>query len=213
MYKYIKSNTEAIYAASISRIAEHINSRNLATITAFITSDDPDRPTKKQAQSRKQNRIDNQALGKAIQSCGYGYSHITGYWDEGKSGNPENAVKEETYLVVCSPTTPYEEFEKDIIALAKKYEQQAVVVWDYADHKATLWGSTDYQNYEIWDTFNNFNVDAVLSEAWSQVKNHTFVFSDTQDTYYIESATELTTGAEGPTSCRAAKYYRKRLHE
>lgn len=210
MKVYIKSVSD-IYASSMSRIIQHTKDSNVATITAFITSDSDDRPTKKRMQSHNQNKVINSQLSRDLQKLGYGFSKVTGYWDETKSGDPNNAVREETFYVICPKVTPYDAFEKSIIALAKKYEQQAVVVWSYEKQEAKLLGTDDYQTYSVWDTFSNFNVDVALSEAWTQFKNHNFVFSSDVLDFVVDSATELTNCANGPTAFIAAKHFRELL--
>ena len=211
--KVYTRSTADIYASSMSRIVQHTKDSNVATITAFITSDSDDRPTKKKMQSHKQNKAVNSQLSNDLQKLGYGFSKVTGYWDETKSGDPENAVREETFYVICPKVTPYEAFEQSIIALAKKYEQQAVVVWSCEQQKAKLIGTDDYENYDVWGTFSNFNVDVALSEAWTQFKSHNFVFSSDTVDFIVESATELSNCANGPTSFIAAKHFRKLLLE
>ena len=136
--KRFSKSTEDIYSSSMSRILQHTKENNIATLTSFITSDDSDRPTKNKAQTKKQNRTSNRDLSSGLQKLLYGFSKISGYWDESGSGDKENASLEETYLIIAPGGQSFEIFEKTILALAKKYEQQGVLIWSCEEQKAYL---------------------------------------------------------------------------
>lgn len=211
MYKYVKTNQD-IYASSMSRILQH--SSNIATLTSWITSSDEDRPTKKTEQTKKQNRESNKALSRDLQKLLYGFSKVSGYWDESGSGNKDNATLEETYLIIAPKGQPYETFEKTILALAKKYEQQGVLIWSYEEQKGYLWCTDDYENYEVVEEFSTLNIDKSIEYAWSRFRKNSFVFSSDDDVvsnFCVDSVTELSKAGGGCSPSYAAKAFRQKL--
>lgn len=202
---------QKIYATTISRIEQHARNGYVATITAFITSDNENRPYTRTQRSHKSNKSVNYELGRALQQLGYGYSRIVGYWNESGYNSGGEADREETYYVICPKSLTFETFTQDMIDLASDFEQQAVVVWNGKENVGYLYGTDDYTNYVVWDEFHTFNVEGEINQAWSQYKDRAFTFANsTVDAeFYINSATELTNCASGATPMVCAAHYRK----
>ena len=202
---------QKIYATTISRIEQHARNGYVATITAFITSDDEGRPYTKSQRSHKANQASNKELGRSLQKLGYGYSRVVGYWNESGYNSGGEADREETYYVICPKSLTFETFTQDMIDLASDFEQQAVVVWNGKENVGYLYGTDDYTNYVVWDEFHTFNVEGEINQAWSQYKDRAFTFAsdDVEGEFYIQSATELTHYATGATPMVCAAHYRK----
>ena len=207
MKRYIKS-TEEIYASSMRRLLSHLDTENVATITAFITSEDERHPTKSKLQTAKQNRAANLDLSQDLNALHYGFSKVDGYYKEQNNNAP---VLERSYFVVCPVNVAYENFRKTLIALARKYEQESVLIWSKDEQKAYLYGTTDDIHYTEWATFTTFNIDKAKEEVWSEFKSHHFVFSS--DDFVVGSATQLRDGHfdGGPSSMLGAKHWREEL--
>jgi hypothetical protein len=188
-------------------LEKHLLTDNVAVITSFITSDSDDRPTKQKRKVKSQNKESNDALSRDLQRLAYGFNRVVGYYDENQQGNP---TKEQSFFVICPKSVSYENFADTLIALARKYEQQSVVIWDCESQSAELWGTDDYVTYEKWNTYHSFNIDKITGDAWSKWKKYTIEFPSTKE---IESATELSECGYGPAAMLAAKHYRERLLE
>lgn len=198
MNNYIKS-TEEIYASSMSRLLSHLDTENVATITAFVTSDDSRRSERPNKPSNKANKRANADLSNDLRGLKYGFTKVDGYYREEGLDEP---ILERSYYVICPKSIGYEKFAKSLIALARKYEQQSVLVWSYENQKATLYMTEDYSTYKAVETFNSFNVDGAKDEAWSEFRTHSISFSnvneeDVEAEYVVESATELEGGYIG----------------
>lgn len=206
MKKYIKSSAE-IYASSMSRILSKAKTNHVATLTAFVTSDDFERPNTTSRQSKTQNKARNRRLSDDLQRLLYGFSRIRGQWAEGD----EDIAEEESYYVICPRTITYEHFEEDMLRLAKIYEQQAVVIWNYELQMGYLYYTDDYKTYKIVETFHSLNVTSEIKEVWSMYKRNKFVFASLDDVFYVDSATEIGSIGGGASAYYGRKMRRKEL--
>lgn len=184
-----------ILGSSYSRIMQHLDKNNVAMITAFRTST---------GRTTKENKLANSELSSDLQRLGYGFTRVDGYYDEDRGKDGSVASKERTYYVICPDGISYDNFEKSLIALAKKYEQQSVLVWSVEAQKATLFGTDDYITYTVWDTYSDFDTDQAEAVAWTAFHGHELSFSNK----VIESSTSWTVASKYPNELRASAHYR-----
>ena len=196
----IKCSSEPVMGSSYSRVLQHLETNNVAMITAFRTTT---------CRTAKANKVANADLSADLQRLGYGFTRVDGYYDENCGRDGSVADKERSYYVICPRGISYENFEDSLIALAMKYQQQSVLVWSMDKQKATLWGTEDYEDYDLWETFSSFNTDQSEAIAWTAFKGHELSFSNK----VIESCTDLTETIKYPSELRASAYHRKNLLE
>ncbi len=201
MKKYIKS-TEEIYAASMSRILEHLDKDNIATITSFITADDDRRPKNKAALSHKKNKGRSKELGNALMNLGYTYITVDGYYTQEAQNEP---VYEKSYFVISPKGHSLNQLTKDMINCARDYEQESVIVWSYKEQKARMYETKDYKSYTNTITFNSFDIDKFRDIAWTQYKKNWFKFNDVADgddteIFEVESVESVLESIYNPTT-------------
>lgn len=187
-----------ILGSSYSRILDHLDKHNVAMITAFRTST---------GRTAKENKMANADLSSDLQHLGYGFTKVDGYYDENRGTDGSVASKERSYYVICPSGISFENFKKTLIALAKKYQQQSVLIWSVEAQRATLYGTEDYHSYTEWDSFSDFNTDAAEAIAWTAFDGHELSFSNK----VIESSTNWYSAAKYPNELRASAHYREQL--
>lgn len=187
MKRMIKS-TESVLASSMSRIVEHLESDNIATLTSFITGNDERREENKKSLTNNENKKRNKELSKDLKSFGYSFIQVDGAYKQVGQSDP---VKETSYFIICPKGYSLDSFTKDMINLAKKYEQESVIVWSYEDKKARMYETTDFKIYNNSITFNDFGINKAQDIAWTQFKNNWFSFEDISECEDIYTCTNV----------------------
>lgn len=135
---------------NLQRLVQHIKENSFGIISGFQAGKD-----------KKENLKNHNKLKEQIRSLGYGYKEMKGFW-KGES----KELEEEYSLFV--PKITY----KDIVALAKEYNQEAVVYGN--KDEVVLLSKTGNPIKEFTKTETN------AQEAWesySKLKNKSFRFS------------------------------------
>ena len=175
----------------MSKVYEHLNDHDVAMITSFITSSNDDRIINKEYLSHNQNRKNNKDLAKAIRDLKYSFIRIVGYYSEGDNEEGSEPVREESFFVINPEYRNYTVFTKDMVNLAKKFEQESVIVWNYNINTATCYETKDFKNYRATEGFKGFSIDKAREYAWTQFKKNWFEFgSDGIETYRIYNVSE-----------------------
>lgn len=186
--KVLEEN-EQLNESSINRILSHLQTNNIATITSYVTSDDDRRTVRKKKQSNNQNKKMNQKLAQDLKRLGYSFTRVDGEYTVRGYSEP---FSEKSFFVICPDGYDLDQFTDDMKNLAKKYEQESVIVWSYVDHEAVLYGTDDFVRYVPWQKFNNFSMKT-MKIAWTKFKNHWFRFvndgddENTDEHYILES--------------------------
>lgn len=167
--------SQDLYESSMSRILSHLETNDVATITAFVTGDTEARPTTKKARSNNKNKAENKKLSKDLQKVGYSFTRVVGEYSQRDQDEP---VSEISYFVICPKGYTNDMFTKDMINLARKYEQEAVVIWNHLEHEAVLYGTDDFVRYVPWETFDNFKIDDIESSVWTRHRSHKLTFTE-----------------------------------
>lgn len=158
-----------IQESNLNRIMQHMQSKDIATITAFRTDSDV-------GFSKAHNRERNKKLESKLNAMGYkGFIKIVGYWNERPDDVKSEPIAEESYVVLNTGSN-FIDFAYDMIMCCQDiegngFDQQAVMVWSHEDQKAYLYD----KDGNTLATFNNFNIDNV-NQAWSQIKGHKLTF-------------------------------------
>lgn len=218
---------EILNEASMSRIYQHLKTDYVGCITSFITGNNPNRIVTNKARSHKENKKANKKLSADLQKLGYGFVRVTGYYQEEGSISPD---KEESYFVICPKGISFENFAKSLVALARKYEQESIVVWN--TRQGWMLATDDFKEYKRVMTFNSFSIDKIREVAWTQFNNNWFMFNQRTDTnwgkdrrkkrpgnankfrrenYILESVSDYSTPANNPSSLRYSALYRDEL--
>lgn len=207
MKRYIQS-TEEIFASSMSRLRSHLDTEHVSIIMAFSTSEEERCPAKSKLQTARPDQAADPDLSQDLNALHYGYAKVEGYY---KAQDHDAPVRERSYLVVCPINVAYENFRKTLIALARKHEQSAVLIWSADAQKAYLYGTTDYVHYTEWATFTTFHINEAKESVWSAFWSHDFIFRP--DDLVVGSATQLRDGhfGGGPSSMLGAKHWREEL--
>ncbi len=237
MKKYIKS-VNSIFASSMNRILSHLHTNNIATITAFVTSDDKRRPTTQHRPSYAKNMERNEDMTQHLKNgftyvpdeddiqisdylgSGYHYpfSKVLGFYSETKDSVPSF---ERSFYVICPDNISFETFKSDMLHLTKHFEQQSVLIWSKDEETAYLYGTDDYKNYNLWKKFDTYSVNVIKQVkdiAWTQYNKDKLCFnslSDTSDGSEIISCTEFPKtikGWGGMSDAIGAARFRKELH-
>lgn len=160
---------------SMGVIWEKLNDFDLATITSFITEDSgrPDNPHKL---SLRDNRSRNARLMADLRKKNYGPRRVGGIYTEKNAPKDSRNGLEESFFVVCPKDKPFVEFMDEMIDLAKKYEQESVIVWDHDSNQAYMYGTYNYEEYGLWDTFTAYSFDDIQQEARTIYGKHFFTF-------------------------------------
>tara|TARA_Y100000310_G_scaffold290049_1_gene316925 strand:- start:613 stop:1281 length:669 start_codon:yes stop_codon:yes gene_type:complete len=155
-----------INEASLGRVYQHIKkqaSKSFAIITAF-----------RGGYSLKQNKSRNKKLGSNIRSLGFGFFKVKGYWVECQDESLEYKDCPDNMKV---PVVEYAYFipniiKKDVVKLAKKYDQDAIIYQgEETDDKVELISKSGLSIMKL----GKFSPDKI-KQAYTQVKGHTFVF-------------------------------------
>jgi hypothetical protein len=75
----------------------------------------------------EENLRRNRALAADVRNLGYGFVFVDGYWIENQGTDLERKVKEDT-LLITAPADKFEKFERQMIQLARQYNQEAVLI-------------------------------------------------------------------------------------
>ena len=103
--------------SSLSQILTHVKEdQNFAILTAYRGS-----------YSANENIRRNKALAADIRNLGYGFIHLEGHFIENKGTPEERDVDEDSLFVISNGDT---NFNNNIKKLAKKYEQESIVLKD-----------------------------------------------------------------------------------
>jgi hypothetical protein len=167
--------------ASLNRAYQHVvdkKSKSWGMITAF-----------RYANTKKQNLQLNHQLGQDIREIGLGFFKVEGHWRECQDANipydkcPKDKLQDSTEVTYFVPNIS----KKDIAALGKKYEQDAVVYGgDDTNGKAHL---IFKDGGEV--NVGTFKADKV-EQAYTKFKGgHTFVFNKERKPKSTQSATKL----------------------
>lgn len=168
----------------MSRLLQHLKTGYVGCITSFVTSDNSDRTDRPTMQSKKKNKASNKQLSKALQSNGFGFYHVAGAYKEENS----NAVaSEDSYFVICPEGMEFEDFTEALKRLAKKFEQESIVVWNGPESVGYLLGTTDFRTYKKWATFKSFSINKVRDVAWTEYRNHWFAFNENLNWIKVEN--------------------------
>lgn len=116
--------------ASLSRIHQHIQDRNLGTITAHRKSNSPE-----------ENVAKNRQLESDIKAHGFGYHHIDGAFIEGHNTPDAHKVLERSYLVVGKQGDDGGKLKDFLKTHGEKYGQDSVIHKPHDSTQATLIGT------------------------------------------------------------------------
>ena len=152
--------------AGLSRILEHSKEDTIAMITAFSGE-----------YSNAENQERNKELGNNLVHSGYGYIKIEENYQE---NGYDEVSKEDSLLVICPKDQNYEMFKEIMIALAKNYEQDAVLI-KKPDESSFLYFN-DGTSEDVGDWHSISDVDATIT-AWSGRKGNLFVFGSLQEPF------------------------------
>lgn len=147
----------------------------IGCITSFVTSNNSDRADRPTAQSHKKNKSANKQLSKALQSYGFGFSRVSGAY---KEENSDSVASEETYFVICPKDMSFDDFTDTLLKLARKFEQESIVVWNGPEKKGYLLGTEDFRKYQTWAKFSSFSINKIRDVAWTEYKRHWFAFNE-----------------------------------
>ena len=155
-----------------------LSNKDLATITSFITNEDPNRPDAKTELSIEENRARNRRLMNDLREKDYGPRPVTGMYvtQNTPAGSESGSDIEESYFVVRPDDISFEDFTNDMINLAKEYEQESVIVWNHIDKIAKMYRTQDYENYKVIDEFRAFAFDDIVQRARTAYGKHFFTF-------------------------------------
>ena len=160
------NDKDKINEASLGRVYQHIKkqaSKSFTIITAF-----------RGGYSLKQNKSRNKKLGSNIRSLGFGFFKVKGYWVECQDESLEYKDCPDDLKV---PVVEYAYFvpniiKKDVVKLAKKYDQDAIIYQgEETDDKVELISKSGLSIMKL----GKFSPDKI-KQAYTQVKGHTFVF-------------------------------------
>lgn len=186
-----------LYESSMSRIRQHLEEDDIATITSFITEDNDRRINNKNRRSKKQNKKTNKELGEFLHYLKYSYVRVKGYYKEEEDerdseGNPivYPPVYEESFFVIKPAGRSLNAFVKDMTNFAKKYEQESVIIWNHETKEAAEYHTRDFQNYEVKRVYAGFSINTVQEIAWTQYKKDWFVFGEEIDSDFVITEVE-----------------------
>ena len=195
--------------ASLNRIRQHLETDNIATITSYITGDDSRRIVQKKRMSGNANRAQLKKLASDLKNLRYSFIRVDG---EYKQAGQDEPVDEVSFFVICPEGVALETFTKDMINLAKRYEQESVIVWDYSEKVATLYGTDDFKTYHVWTRFRNFKLNDATAEVWTRFKGHWFTFTDSEnESYQPISVSETDIDYSNPVHPYRLSHYRKEM--
>ena len=161
---------------SMGVIWEKLNDFDLATITSFITEDNPSRSNNPRELPIEINRSRNRQLMSDLRKKNYGPRKVGGIYTEKNAPADSMNGFEESYFVVCPRSKSFTEFMDDMVGLAKKYEQESVIVWDHDEKRAYMYGTNDYERYSLWDEFRAYTFDDIRQRARTIYGKHFFTF-------------------------------------
>lgn len=159
--------------SSLSRIYNHINNYDCATITAF-----------RGELSLKENKENNKTLKQSLLNLGFGVTNIKGGFVEKDEEGNDRYVDEESYFVVNLKDIPTEQFFDFIKKLGKRYNQDSVML-GYKETKTWVeFGLFARYGLGELNKFNNVSYEK-FKTYYSKIGNKHFTFES-----YNEFTTE-----------------------
>jgi len=118
----MKTYDNIITEIKMSRVLKHFTQQEypVGIITAFRGDLD-----------RKNNVARNKSLASFLRGKKYGFVFVDGAWIENQGEKDEKSVSEDSILVMASKETSFDEFSNNLQSQAKKYNQDAYLVYDH----------------------------------------------------------------------------------
>lgn len=169
---------KAVNESSLSRIQQHIQEHDIATISAWRDKNENCLDKKDNTGkifTREENNERNSELYSAILKRKYGITHIRGVSQEGKE-----IVKENSYLVVN--LNDDSEFINNIIKLGKYYCQDSVLLKEKDKNEAYLYGTNQFKIPGLDNTIRlgKFH-PGMENEIMSKIHGRPFYFGENID--------------------------------
>ena len=150
----------------------HLSTNYEAILTSFLNNDERRVSKKKSLEGKSESeRIED--LAKDLKYIGYDFIRVDGdYSFEGESSG--NSVEEVSFFIK-SPRgeSSAKPLIKDMVNLARKYEQEYFIVWLREEHLALLFGTTDFEHYEFWDVMGTPSTETP-TEIWERYHRRWF---------------------------------------
>lgn len=116
--------------ASLGRIYQHTQKRNIGVITAHRSENSPE-----------DNHAANRSLESDIREHGFGFHHIDGHYTENKGTPHERHVQERSYLVVGKEGEDGGHLKNFLTTHGEKYGQETVLHKAHNESQAKLIGT------------------------------------------------------------------------
>ena len=170
--------------ANLSRLLYHLNTNDVAFITAYRSN-----------LSTKENIQRNKQLALDIHNIGLSYIKVTGGYFEDQATTP---TEEATFAVIHKPESKesQDEFFNEMLGLCKKYNQDAILI-SMANRTDIPTASYASDSSIVYGPFTKLTQSGV-EEFFTQIHGHKFKF---------ESFTESEEGNKPISFANAMAYY------
>ena len=154
----MKTYNNIITEVKMSRVLKHFTQQEypVGIITAFRGDLD-----------RKDNVTNNKSLASFFRSKKYGFVFVDGQWIENQSEKDEKSVKEDSIFVMGSKGTNFDEFSSVLQSQAKKYDQDAYLVYDHENKIVKIIN----QNGVVEQEFTKFKIGSAAAAFTKLRKN------------------------------------------
>jgi hypothetical protein len=153
------SDWQVLDEAGLSRLVQHIDTRNVGFITAF-----------RGTYSLSENRQRNVALKNDIRAAGFGFLRVVGHWVENEGTPEEVEVIEESFMVIGDASDDHGRLVGFLRNAAHKYQQEAFLFKPYNTHAMTA----QYANGGH-DSIGQFSLSSI-GKMYSSFRKKKFVF-------------------------------------
>ncbi|MCL2331963.1 MAG: hypothetical protein FWC54_00535 [Actinomycetia bacterium] len=156
--------------AGLSRVLSNIDEYDICIITAY-----------RHALSHNENQARNQELGSTLNSLGYGFIQVDGYYKEIGDDEPQP----EAAFFVMNTRGTFEAFQDEMLSLGYQYDQDSILLKekDGDPQYINKYGGADKSFSGL---HSMGDVEAVVRElfksgeetvGWSEIGNHGFRFA------------------------------------
>lgn len=162
------SSPGEVTEASLSRVWQHLESGDSwGIISAWRSDVGGDPKSRREANNRRTESLEND-----LRSMDYGYFPLKGRWKETDRDTGEDRwVEEESFFV---PQID----ERDVMELAKKYDQEAVVFGEPGDDGEIVLLYNDGSRDTLAPNSGEGLRPRQIADAYSEVKGHAFAFGE-----------------------------------
>ena len=156
--QFLTEHPNLIHEVKMSRVVKHFtqSSYPVGIITAF-----------RGEYERDDNIARNKHLASTLKSKGYGYIWVDGGWIENKGTDKEITVSDDSILVIGKAGQDYTEFSRELERLAKVYDQEGYVCYNYNNNVTYIIGPTG----EVLQKMNKFHIGK-MEDGFTKLRGH-----------------------------------------